>query len=94
MNARSLLSKIGLVAAAAVVLGTLAALPAQAREGNTQIKVTHAPKPYKSAVQPVAPTSAKAQPKVSQPTPAEIQVGVMAKSPAQPAVRRSIYIRR
>jgi hypothetical protein len=92
MKAKSLISAIGAGTAAVVVLGMLAALPANA--GNAQIKVTHAATPYKDAVHPVALTAAKAQPKVSQAKSTEIQVAVMAKSPSQSTAKRSCYIHR
>jgi hypothetical protein len=77
--------------AVVVVAGMLAALPAQA--GSGLIKITHCNKPCKCAAQPVCTTVAKAQPKVSH-AQAEVQVAIMAKSPSQPAARRSVYIHR
>jgi hypothetical protein len=95
MNARSLKSIIGSGLAGAVVLGVLAALPAQA--GSGLIKITHSStSPYRSTVQaaPATATTAKAQPAATQAAPAEVQVAVMATSPAKPAVRRSVFIHR
>jgi hypothetical protein len=91
MNAKSL---IGSGVAVAAVLGILAALPAQAGGGSGQIKVTHAPTPYRSAsaVQPAASTPEKTQTAVNQAPATEMQVAVMANS--QPAARRSVYIHR
>jgi hypothetical protein len=76
MNARSLKCTMGAV----LVLGMLAALPAQA--GSGLIKVTHASTPYSVAVQPA----------VSQTKAPEVQVAVMASSPSQPAAKRAVYI--
>jgi hypothetical protein len=70
----------------ALVLGMLAALPAQA--GSGLIKITHA-----AHIQPAASTSAKAQPKLSE-AKHEFQIAVMAEAPAQPVPRRSVYIHR
>jgi hypothetical protein len=81
MKARSLISTIG----SALIVGMLAAAPAHAGSGT--IKTTHATTLYQGTVPP------KVQPKVTQKTP-EYQVAVMAKAPAQPPVRRSIFIRR
>jgi len=91
MKTKSLKCSIGSGMAVAVMLGMLAALPAQA--GSGLIKITHSDTASKWAAQPARKTVAKAQPKVSQPQ-AEVQVGVMAKSPAQPAARRSVFIHR
>jgi hypothetical protein len=76
--------------AGALAVGMLAALPASA--GSGLIKVTHASTPYRGASQPVSATPAKAP--AGSP---EVQVAVMAKSPAQPAQpasRRGVFIRR
>ena len=88
MNARFLKCTVG----AGLVLGMLAALPAQA--GGGLIKVTHASTPYKAAAQPAPKVVAKAQPAVPQIKAPEVQVAVMAKSPSQPAGRRSVFILR
>jgi hypothetical protein len=90
MKTKSLIGTFGSGMAAAVVAGMLAALPAQA--GSGLIKITHCKTPYKSAAQP-ARTTTKVQPTVS-PAQAEVQVGVMAKSPSKPAARRSVFIHR
>ena len=87
MNARNFRSNIGSVMAGALAVGMLAALPASA--GSGLIKVTHASTPYRGASQPVSATPAKA-PSGSP----EVQVAVLAKSPAQPASRRGVFIRR
>jgi ubiquitin len=86
------MSTIGAGAAAAVAVAMLAALPAHA--GSGLIKITHSDTPYKRAVKPASSTVAKAQPAASQAKPAEIQVGVMAKSPSQPAAKHAVFIRR
>ena len=69
-----------------LVVGMLAALPAQA--GSALIKITRA-----THVQTAASTVAKAQRRVSQAS-SEIQVAVMAELPLQPSPRRSVYIHR
>ena len=69
-----------------LVVGVLAALPAQA--GSGLIKITHA-----RHVQPETSTVAKAQPMVSQAN-SEIQVAVMATLPSQQTSRRSVFIHR
>ena len=69
-----------------LVVGVLAALPAQA--GSGLIKITRA-----THVQTAASTVAKAQRTVSQAS-SEIQVAVMAGLPLQPSPRRSVYIHR
>jgi hypothetical protein len=91
MKTKSLKRSIGSGMAFVVVLGMLAALPAQA--GSGLIKITHSATPSKWSAQPVRKAVAKAEPKSSQ-TPAEVQVGVMVKSPARPAARRSVFIHR
>jgi hypothetical protein len=78
--------------AAALAVGMLAALPAYA--GGAQIRNTHSDTPYRGPSQPAASTVVKSQPKVSPAAPAEVQVAVMAKSPAQPAAKRSVFIHR
>ena len=75
---------------AVLVLGKLAALPAQA--GSGLIKVTHASTPYSVAVQSASKTVAQARPAVSQTKAPEVQVAVMASSPSQPAAKRAVYI--
>ena len=87
MNGRSIIRST----VCALVVGMLAALPAYAGSGLN--KITHGATVLRSSAQPASSTVAKAQPKVSQAKP-EIQVAVMAKSPSQPAARRSVYIRR
>ncbi|HEV7926719.1 MAG TPA: hypothetical protein VGR14_15275 [Verrucomicrobiae bacterium] len=91
MKVKSFKRAIGSSLAVAVTLGTLAACPAQA--GSGLIKNTHSATAYKWVTQPVHPAVPKAYVKVNQGQP-EIQVAVMAKSPAQPGARRSVYIHR
>lgn len=79
--------------AVAMVLGLLVAVPTPASGGSGQIKVTHAPVPYKTTVQSASAT-AKAQSTVKQAKSSEIQVGVMPQSSASPPARRSVYIHR
>jgi len=87
-------SKIGTVA---LVVGMLSALSAQA--GSGLIKVTHSDTPY-TGKYPSAPAKAadapvaKAQPAVKQAKASEVQVAVMASSPAQYPPRRSVFIHR
>jgi hypothetical protein len=69
-----------------LVVGMLAALPAQA--GSGLIKITRA-----THVQTAASTVARPQRMVSQAS-SEIQVAVMAALPLQPAPRRSVDIHR
>jgi len=94
MNAISLISKIGSGVAVAAVLGMLSALPAQAGGGNGQMKITHAPTPYRSTPVQSGPTDSKAKTAVTESKPTEFQVAVMAKSPSQPVARRSVFIHR
>ena len=88
MNAKSLKCAMG----AGLILGMLAAAPAQA--GSGLIKITHANPPCKGGCQCAPSLVAKARPAVNQTKAPEVQVAVMAVSPAQPAVRRSVYIHR
>jgi hypothetical protein len=69
-----------------LVLGMLAALPAQA--GSGLIRITHA-----RHVQPEASSMAKPQPMLRQAN-SEIQVAVMATLPSQQTPRRSVLIHR
>jgi len=81
MKATSLISIVG----AALLVGMLAAPSAHAGSGLN--KNTRATTMYQSPAQP------KAKPAVSKKK-TEYQVAVMAKSPAQPTVRRSVFIHR
>jgi len=94
MNAKGLTSKFGSGLFAAVVLGMLAALPAQAGSGLT--KVTHAATPYRGGYQSVPSTVTEARTTVSQvkTTAGEVQIAVMANAPFQPGARRSVFIHR
>jgi hypothetical protein len=92
MNAKSFISKFGLGMVAAVVLGILAALPAQA--GSGLIKITHSDTPYKGGYQTAPSTFARTAGTVSQTTPSEIQIAIMASSPSQPGAKRSVFIHR
>jgi hypothetical protein len=91
MKAKSLKCTMGSVAMVAMVFGLLAALPAQGSGGL--LKITHSSTASKWVTQPVHKSVAKAQPTVGKAQP-EVQVGVMAKSPSQPATRRAVFIRR
>ena len=95
MNVNSVMSNIKSGLAAAAVLGMLAAVPAQAGGGGGQIKITHAPTPYrgKSVVRPRSSTTGESQPTPSQST-FSPQVAVMAHSPLMPAARRNAFIHR
>jgi hypothetical protein len=84
--------KCNILVTAALAVGMLAGMSAQA--GGGMIKVTHAPTPYRGHYQAVPVTVVKAQPAVYQGRGPEIQVAVMASVPAQAAVRRSIFIHR
>lgn len=77
--------------AAAVILGTLTAMPAQA--GSGLIKVTHSDGYWKS-VQPAIASPVKSRPAVRQAVPVEMQVAIMVSAPSSPAPRRSVYIHR
>jgi hypothetical protein len=87
MHTRNLVLGIAI----SVILGTIAASPAQA--GSGLIKITHSADYAKSA-QAVPATSAKSQPSAMQSTQAEFQVAVMATAPSITAPRRSVYIHR
>ena len=88
MNARSLKCTLG----GALILGMLAAAPAQA--GSGLIKITHATPSYGGGFQYVTPIAANAQPAVNPTKAAEVQVAVMAIAPTQPTVRRAVFIHR
>jgi hypothetical protein len=92
MKAKNLVSKFGSLMAVVVVLGMLAALPAQA--GSGLIKITHSDTPFRGAYQSMPSTTAKAQAIVSQTALSEVQIAVMASSPSQPGARHSVYIHR
>jgi hypothetical protein len=78
--------------AAGLALGALTALSAQA--GNGTIKVTHSDTPYKGGSQAGSSKVEKAQTTVAQTKAPEVQVGVMANSPAQPQAKRAVFIHR
>jgi ABC-type glycerol-3-phosphate transport system substrate-binding protein len=80
-----------LIAAVGMILGILAATPAQA--GNGTIKITHASTPYVTANQ-TASNEVKANAKANQAKTPEVQVAVLANGPTQPGARRSIFIHR
>jgi hypothetical protein len=88
MIAKGLISKLGL----AMVLGMLAALPAQA--GSGLIKVTHSDPPYKGGYQSAPSTVTKSQYIASPTASGEVQVAVMANAPSQPGARHSVFIHR
>lgn len=80
MKARSIKSVISSVAATVAFAGTFAAFSANANSGL--IRVTHSDTPYRAAVPTASATTAKT-PATATPTAApEVQVAVMAQTPA------------
>jgi hypothetical protein len=85
MKAKSLISAIGPGTAVAVVVGLVAAFSVEA--SNAEIKVSRYAAPCPCAARPASPIVAN----VKQ---TEVQVAVMAKSPAQVMAKRAVFIRR
>ncbi|HTA31019.1 MAG TPA: hypothetical protein VK731_11070 [Candidatus Cybelea sp.] len=88
MKTRSLMSAVG----TSLILGMLAAWPAQA--GNGLIKITHANPPYRGGYQCAPAMVAHTDSAVYERKAPEVQVAVMATSLAPRAASRSVYIHR